>query len=228
MSSNVIFWDVDGTLLATSLERLFISFLRTRGQISLPGIAAQGLLQSVSRFPPRWQDLKLCYVRGLEAELIDNLAAACWREAIKPRLRPNLVSIIRELNDRDLRQILLTGTPRFLAAPLARFLGVEHLIAAEPETLESKLTGGLRCPHPYGKRKLTAAADWLDQHGCHWRQTTAVADSWADRHLLRAVARALVVNPGRRLRREAQRRGWTQISSTSQTEQILGAIQAGA
>jgi phosphoserine phosphatase len=40
----------------------------------------------------------------------------------------------------------------------------------------------------------------------------AYADNWSDRALLERVGRAVVVRPGRRLRRLAMLRGWTIVN----------------
>lgn len=219
MDRRIIFWDIDGTLLDKSLEQLFLKFLRREQRFSWSKTLAHAFKQCLTR-SPMWYRLKLMHLRGAHVEDVRSLAERFFREVAQSRLRPGLTQAITSLNDMNNTQVLLSGTPEFLARPVADHLGVQDVIAAQPEIIESRLTGSLTRRHPFGKHKLEAAAAWLADHGYGWQRTAAIADHWRDRYLLRAVERAIVVNPGRRLAREAARRDWGVVSLPAEPDDV--------
>jgi phosphoserine phosphatase len=86
---------------------------------------------------------------------------------------------------------------------------VDALIAAQPEVEDTRLTGRLIDGPLSGKRKADAMHQAGDSLGIDLEQSYAYADSYADREFLECVGHPVAVNPDRRLRRVAQRRGWS-------------------
>jgi HAD superfamily phosphoserine phosphatase-like hydrolase len=208
----VALWDVDGTLLESSLERRFLRWLRANGHVSLPMtiLAAAGRALT-GRW--QWHQHKLAYLRGRSVNQVTSLAGRCWREELVGHLRPAAVDVVRQLQKSGVEQILLSGSPRPLAECVASHLELANVIAAEPEIIDRHYTGGLAAPHPRGRRKVTAAAAWLERHARNWEGTIALADHYDDRFLLERVTTAIAVFPDRRLEQLAKRRGWMIVQS---------------
>ena len=94
------------------------------------------------------------------------------------------------------------------AVPLAREFGIAHVIASELAVDNGCLTGKLALPLCYGVGKLTRCQAFATELGVSLAHATFYTDSISDLPLLEAVGRPVAVNPDRRLRRLATRRGW--------------------
>ncbi|MCR4437621.1 MAG: HAD-IB family phosphatase [bacterium] len=220
----MVFLDIDGTLLPRSLEQWFVPYLIQEG-LMRPAKAVVLYCRSLLSASTRsWFDLKLRYLAGIHLATVEQWAKECWEKVVKGRLFPGIAPLVQELQHRGVRIVILSGAPTFLAAPLARHLGIAELVCAEPALVDGVLTGSLARPHPRGVRKVTAARQWLQEQKLLPAQAGAIADHWDDRFLLSFVGWPVVVRPGLRLALLAHRRSWIVIKnpySDQETEKIL-------
>jgi len=104
---------------------------------------------------------------------------------------------------------IVTGATPYAANPLAKELGIETVVCTMLEVDENgRFTGRPIEPLCYGAGKLELAKRAGDRLGFRVEEATFYSDSITDVPLLEAVKTPVVVNPDRRLRRVAQRRGW--------------------
>ncbi|MFZ5517255.1 MAG: HAD family hydrolase [Candidatus Zhuqueibacterota bacterium] len=217
--------DIDGTLIERSLEQWFLQYLIRTGKIRPGRILAQ-LFRSALKIPPSaWLHLKLIYLAGQSTDDVGTWIDQCWEDTMKHHLRPESLKIVRWFQSRGDRLVLLSGTPRPLAQPLLRLLQINEIICAEPAIESGKLTGELNGLHPRGQRKVTAAANWLREHGCHWDQTAALANHWDDRFLLDSVKLPIAVFPDRRLRKYAHRFQWPIVDADTHFQKLVAQLE---
>jgi HAD superfamily hydrolase (TIGR01490 family) len=104
---------------------------------------------------------------------------------------------------------IVTGASQYVARPLARSIGIDHLVTTELEVgADGRFTGRLTPPLCYGKGKIVRSLRLAESLGFDLRESTFYSDSFTDLPLLAHVAEPVVVNPDHRLSREAKRRGW--------------------
>ena len=104
---------------------------------------------------------------------------------------------------------IVTGASPYTARPLARMLGIGHVVASELEVGEDgRFTGRIEEPLCYGDGKIVRASRLAKTLGFDLRESTFYSDSYTDLPLLEHVSDPVVVNPDPRLSREARRRGW--------------------
>lgn len=111
--------------------------------------------------------------------------------------------------------IVVTATNSFVTAPIARHLGVEHLIATEPEQREGQFTGRVAGTPAFRDGKVTRLQEWLAARGKTWsdvRESWFYSDSLNDLPLLDHVHHPVAVDPDTTLREHARNRGWPVIS----------------
>lgn len=104
--------------------------------------------------------------------------------------------------------VLLTSATRFLSAPVARTLGVEHILCTEVGEQEGRFTGKYVPPACYGPGKVLRAEHFAAEHGISLENSFFYSDSYSDLPMLERVGEPRVINPDPRLRRAASRRGW--------------------
>lgn len=134
---------------------------------------------------------------------------------IMPLIAPGTRQLIeRHMLDGDLC-IIITATNSFVTAPIAQALGIQHLIATEPEEKNGEFTGqvsGIPC---FREGKINRLEDWLDEHNLTWLsflRSWFYSDSLNDLPLLSKVTHPIAVDPDATLKRHAEKNNWPIIS----------------
>lgn len=111
--------------------------------------------------------------------------------------------------------IIITATNSFVTAPIARMLGVSHLIATEPEQKDGEFTGQVSGTPCFREGKITLLENWLDERNLTWLsflESWFYSDSLNDLPLLTRVTHPIAVDPDPTLRQHAEKNGWPIIS----------------
>lgn len=208
---GLVFVDIDGTLLqGRSSEQRFIAHLlasRRLGPLQLASAVA---------FFPRWASTfgadtakkNKAYLRNLEAAEVTALAKAFVERKLAPSLRPALLRRLEEHRRAGDRIALLTGTPDFIAIPLARFVEAEFCHATRCRQCNGLFLAEPPEMHPFAADKAIHAHKLCASLNMSLAECAAYADSRHDLPLLRLVARPVAVHPDRALARIARHEGW--------------------
>jgi HAD superfamily hydrolase (TIGR01490 family) len=205
------FFDVDNTLIpGAAIEFRFFRYLWARGLVGWREAVRSGLFL-LRRVPPlslqALRERKL-YLTGKQANVIEPLAEAFVTNSICPSLSAAGLAVLRRHQESGHHLVLVTGSLDFLIEPLARFLKVEHVIAAQPERLDGMYTGHLRGPFPYGAGKGILMQSFAQTKNVDLGRSFAYGDSPGDVEALRLVGHPQVVNPIRGMTRIARQHGW--------------------
>lgn len=133
-----------------------------------------------------------------------------WFDAEMARfIRPaGMVRVREHLDAGHIVAIVSSGT-RYTLEPLARRLGISHIVCTVFEEVDGLLTGSHVRPACAGRGKVTLAERFAEQYGVNLDASYFYTDSHADIDLLERVGMPRVITPDRRLRRQARRRGWS-------------------
>jgi putative phosphoserine phosphatase/1-acylglycerol-3-phosphate O-acyltransferase len=104
--------------------------------------------------------------------------------------------------------VIATSATRMQVAPMARELGVDHILCTELKTERGVLTGGISGRPPWGDGKLAAVREFARRHRIPLKNCHAYANGDEDVPFLGAVGFPHPVNPGSDLARHASERGW--------------------
>jgi HAD superfamily hydrolase (TIGR01490 family) len=206
------FFDMDRTLVRVDTATLYVRYQRRKGQASARDVArvALWMLQytfgvidaqraaekAMESFQGRHEAWLLQECEEMfPASVLQHVAAAGRRAVEHHRSQGDFVAIV-------------TGATPYAARPLARELGIEHLVATELEVDGGLFTGKIRHPMSYGAGKVVLAERLAEQHGIALSESTFYSDSITDLPLLQRVRTPVAINPDARLRRVAQRNGW--------------------
>lgn len=213
-------FDLDNTLLAGDSDYEWGQFLIARGVLSRSAYEAQN-----ARFFEQYQAGTLDIhqylgfaLRPLAAHTPEDLGR--WhedfmRERVRPMLLPRALELVaRHLAAGELCAVV-TATNSFVTAPIARELGVSHLVATEPERVAGRFTGRLAGTPCFREGKLRRVDEWLAGLGRRFddfADSRFYTDSHNDMPLLARVRHPVAVDPDAQLAAEAARRGWPVIS----------------
>lgn len=142
--------------------------------------------------------------------------AALHRQFMAEKIQPIILGKGRALIDRHRQAgdtpLIVTATNSFVTRPIADALGIEHLIATEPERLDGRYTGRVNGVPSFREGKVTRLTDWLRQQGENLAGSWFYSDSHNDLPLLEMVEHPVAVDPDDTLRDHARSRGWPVIS----------------
>lgn len=140
-----------------------------------------------------------------------------WREnfmaaVIEPAVTPAALALIAGHRDAGERCCIVTATCRFVTEPIARRLGVPHLVAVEAACdARGEFTGALAGVPSFGAGKIARVEQWLAtlglSAGC-LDDASFYSDSRNDIPLLERVGRPVAANPDPTLAALAAVRGW--------------------
>lgn len=204
-------FDVDGTLLpGPSSERRFIMEL-LRGRVLHPRQLASHLAFAV-RFWPRYGrhvfKKDKSYLVDLSVQDIYALAERFVTEKLLPEVYPSVRERLQAHQAAGDRVALLTGTPDFIARPMAAHLGVRDVYATSCAAKGGRFEMAPPLSHPFGYEKLAISQRICLEYDVTLAQVTAYADSGHDLPLLQAVGRPVAVYPDQRLRAKAETQQW--------------------
>ena len=206
------FFDIDGTLVSVNTAPLYARYMRQHGRARRRDLirTAYYLLQyrlnmlDIERAFERASDL----IRGQDEAEIKGLCDQWYREVVRDYLVPQMLERVEEHRRAGHELALLSSSTNYLAEPLARDLGVEHLLVTRLEVVDGRFTGRAIVPVCYGRGKVHWARAFASERDVDLAQSFFYTDSVTDLPVLELVGNPRVVNPDRLLRREARRRGW--------------------
>ncbi|NHR04087.1 HAD family hydrolase [Chromobacterium haemolyticum] len=218
---NLALFDLDHTLIAGDSDFEWPRFLIQRGILEQAHYDErnnyfyrqyqQGTLDIHEYLAFALEPLK----RFSRAEL-DALHADYLERHIKPIITRKARDLLAAHAAQGDEIIIITATNRFITGPIARELGVEHLIAIELEEEEDgRFTGRVSGVPSFQEGKITRLQQWLDERGLSmdsYGQSFFYSDSHNDLPLLKLVDHPVAVDPDDTLRAHAELQGWRVIS----------------
>jgi HAD superfamily hydrolase (TIGR01490 family) len=141
-----------------------------------------------------------------------------WRarffdERIRPIVLPRARALLAEHRAEGAVLLIITATNRFVTSPIAEFLGVDHLLATEPEVgADGRFTGDVAGTPCFREGKVARLSQWLRQTGLNLAYSSFYSDSHNDLPLLELVSRPVAVDPDATLYQHAEFKGWPIIS----------------
>ena len=213
---SLAIFDIDHTLVEGSTGLLFARYLARRGHVARRKLIRAGwwVLGHRLGFVDAERMIRdgVAGFTGMSQSFIDHCTDRAFRELIEPRIVPRVRALLDRYRERGIATLLLSGSSDAIAARLATALGADGHIGIRLEMDAADVATGRGIPpFPYGAGKLDCLHQYLDPRGIDLARCAAFTDSASDLPLLEAVGFPHAVNPDRRLRREATRRGWPVI-----------------
>lgn len=148
----------------------------------------------------------------LDRETLDRMHADFMQKRIRPMIAAGTPALLERHRAQGDTLIIITATNRFVTEPIARELGVDHLLATDPEERDGRFTGRIAGTPCYREGKVVRLHEWLRTHNKNMDGSYCYSDSHNDLPLLQQAEHPVAVDPDPILAREAIARGWSVIS----------------
>lgn len=210
-------FDLDNTLLAGDSDHQWGEYLCARGLVDADAYRAKndgfyadyvaGKLDVLA-----YQNFCQEILGRTDKAQLDEWHADFMRDCIEPIILAKGEALLAKHRAAGDLLMIITATNRFITAPIAQRLGVEHLIATECGMQDGQYTGELVDVPSFQAGKITRLNAWLTEHQATLGESYFYSDSYNDLPLLEQVSHPVAVDPDDTLRELAEQRGWTVLS----------------
>ncbi len=214
---NMALFDLDNTLLGGDSDYLWGEFL-----VGIGAVARDAHRRDNARYLAQYRAGELDVREFLLFQLkplADNDAARLhqWRERfVDEMIAPIVLDRGRELVEDHRKRghclAIVTSTNSFITRPIADLLGIEHLLATEPEFDGRRYTGAFVGEPCAGAGKVVWVNEWAARNGLSLDGSWFYSDSYYDLPLLSVVDHPVAVDPDDKLEAHAQRHDWPIVS----------------
>ncbi len=222
------FFDLDQTLFAGFSATAF-----TRDQFASGRLSPKGLRDSVratlsfafgrTGFSAFVSATSAVY-RGLPETVLEEAGQRTFEKHLATQIYPESRALVKAHQDMGHTVAIITSATRYQADPVARELGIEHLLYTQLGVDNGILTGEVVRPTCYGEGKATAGRSLTSTYSLDLEETYFYSDSHEDLPLFDLVGRPRPLNPNRKLAQIAKERQWPVRRFTSRGMPTMGDI----
>lgn len=217
---DLALFDLDNTLLTGDSDFEWAQFLIGKGVLDAEVQRARN-----EHFYQQYKDGTLDILEFLDFQLaplarhpraeLDAWHAEFMEQVIRPMIGAPARALVRKHQDKGDLLAIVTATNSFVTGPIARELGIPHLVATIAAQEGSDFTGRARGVPAFQAGKIERVERWLEELGLHagsFGQRWFYSDSHNDLPLLQIVEKPVAVDPDDRLRAHAEAQGWPVLS----------------
>ncbi|NVD99810.1 HAD family phosphatase [Massilia sp. BJB1822] len=218
--TKLALFDLDHTLLPIDSDYEWGQFLCRIGAVDAAEFGRRNdaffaQYQAGTLDPVEYLEFSLGTLAAFEPARLAAMQQQFMDEVILPAIRPAARALLQQHLDAGDLVCIVTATNHFVTAPIAKAFGVEHLIAAMPETAgDGRLTGRLLGTPTQGEGKIVHTKAWLEKMGKTLESFDTVyfySDSHNDLPLLSIVSHPVATNPNAKLSTHAAAQGWPSL-----------------
>jgi HAD superfamily hydrolase (TIGR01490 family) len=209
--AGIDFFDVDHTITRRSSGARFISVAVRRGVVPRRVLFAMPWYSFTYRLGMfRLKDYKagFPYLRGISRSTMSQIALESFEKLLRADIYPDAKALLEERRKSGHMIALASSSLDLIIMPLARFLGIETVIATSLEFDGDTSTGRVEGVPVFRREKKRRVLEFIAGQGEDPRGCSFYTDSIFDVPLLEAVGNPVAVNPDFRLRKAARQKNW--------------------
>lgn len=144
----------------------------------------------------------------LDTTQLNTLHQQFMAEKIEPIILPKALELLKNHKARGDYLLIITATNHFVTGPIAKRLGVDAIIATDPEVIDGQYTGKVAGTPCFQAGKVTRLHEWLSTSPHSLDNSYFYSDSHNDLPLLELVTNPIAVNPDEILEAHANEHLW--------------------
>jgi len=206
------FFDLDQTLLAGFSAVAFFQERLLSGRMS-PRELGESLLGALAFSLGRtgfsgFVAATTAAYRGLAESVLEEIGEEVFEKHLATAIFPESRALVKAHREMGHTLAIVSSATRYQAGPLARELGITHVLCTQLEVEDGAFTGRVVRPTCYGEGKAQVARALADAHDLDLGESWFYTDSHEDLPLLELVGRPRPLNPTARLAQIAKERRW--------------------
>lgn len=210
-------FDLDNTLLGGDSDHRWGEFLVQKGLVDAEEYRRQNDLfyqdyQNAVLDMQTYLDFSLAPLARHTMEELTALHQEFMAEHIEPLMLPKAEALLQQHREQGHTLLIITATNSFVTLPIAKRLGIEHILASDAEIIDGRYTGKCMGTPCFQDGKVTRLREWMKEQQISLAGSYFYSDSINDLPLLEEVDHPVAVDPDPRLHAVATERGWRIIS----------------
>jgi putative phosphoserine phosphatase / 1-acylglycerol-3-phosphate O-acyltransferase len=206
------FFDLDGTIVQGYTAGTFYADRIRRGQIG-PAELARTLVSAIDGAvlggdPQALGQTSMAALAGRSEDELAELGERLFLQKIAGTIRPQARDLVRAHLRQGHTVAVASSATRMQIEPVARDLGIEHILCTELEAEDGILTGRSSTGMLWGDRKAKAVRAFARVSQVDLKQSYGYANGQEDIAFLASVGKPRAVNPHPVLAAAAQQHGW--------------------
>ena len=145
-------------------------------------------------------------------ETLQKLHAEFMHNHIESLMLPKAQALLQHHRDQGDHLLIITATNGFVTRPIATRLGVQDILATDPEIIDGCYTGNFVGAPCFQAGKITHLQEWLKHNQHSLEGAYFYSDSINDLPLLEQVDHPVAVDADEKLTALARERNWKAIS----------------
>ena len=210
---TICFFDMDKTLISGNSGISFMRYSLRRGKTTRWKVLKS--MVDYLRYRYDLLNMEVAYsdslrpLVGIREETLVQFCHEWFEDAVRHLIYPQARHFVHQHLSRGERVAIISNATSYAVDPLARHLGVPHILATQLEVRQGCFTGNYIPPLCFRQGKVFWAEKLALELGADLSQSTFYTDSITDLPLLEKVKNPRVVNPDPKLRGLARQRGWS-------------------
>ena len=206
------FFDLDQTLFAGFSATAFTRDQFTSGRLT-PRDLADSLRATLSFTMGRtgfssFVTATSAVYRGMAESVLEEAGQRAFDNHLATEIYPESRALVKAHQDMGHTVAIITSATRYQAEPVARELGIEHLLYTQLGVEDGILNGKVVRPTCYGEGKAIAGRSLSAKYDLDLQESYFYSDSHEDLPLFDIVGRPRPLNPNRKLAQIAKERQW--------------------
>ena len=207
------FFDLDRTLINDFSAKQFFQSRLTSGQMTINEFLAQlagiAVYATDNKNFASLASIGAQGVKGIREEDFINLGEDVYLEHLAETIYPEARALVATHMAKGHTVVVVSAATPYQVNPVARDLGIEHVMCTKLEVKNGLLTGNIEEPACWGEGKAIAGRTFSESHNIDLSKSYFYTDSAEDMPLLQIVGHPIAVNPDRKLSQVAFENNWT-------------------
>jgi HAD superfamily hydrolase (TIGR01490 family) len=215
-TDRLAFYDFDGTLTTGNIVRRYAFLARNQPSGARSFVKLSKLLLSVPLWLAtdfysrrRFNEVFFREYKGMSEVWLRSQGERLFNEEIRPSLHRSAKELVDKDRSRGYLPVLVTGELDVALEHVILYFDFHTVVSNALIYKDGIATGEVRPPLIAEKEKVAAMERICREYGTELKYAKAYSDSFSDLPMLEAVGIPAAVNPDRRLRQIARKRGWT-------------------
>jgi len=162
--------------------------------------------------------------RGMSESVLEEAGQRTFEKHLATEIYPESRALVKAHQEMGHTVAIITSATRYQAEPVARELGIEHLLYTQLGVEDGILTGKVIRPTCYGEGKAAAGRSLASKYSLDLEESYFYSDSDEDLPLFDLVGHPRPLNPTRKLAQISKERQWPVRRFTSRGTPTMGEV----
>jgi len=208
----IAFFDLDHTIINTNSGKAFIQYAYNKGLMTridlIKGIYLSFLYKLNLKDTLEIIGTMVSWVKGASEDAINELSSELFKNHLVKSIHREVQTEITFHKEQGARVVILSSAILPVCNEVAAYLTMDDVICSNLESINGVYTGRPVEKFCFGEEKVTRLMEYCNKNKVNPADSWYYGDSIADLPALSSVGNPVCINPDKKLKRAARKRGW--------------------